>query len=86
MTETIAGAAIRLDKAVYSVEPPKRHHHLIYDMSRSGFPAEELHDQGFITSSGRFVDRREGLTIAEAAGQIKEKLGCEGLLFTEDMW
>lgn len=29
------------------------------------------HDQGFYTSKGRFVDRKEAAVIAMAAGQIK---------------
>ena len=29
------------------------------------------HDQGFYTSKGRFVDRKEAMVIAMAAGQVK---------------
>ena len=45
-----------------------------------------MHDQGFVTNKGRFVDRKEGWVIAEAAGQIKRTTGNKGQLFSEDMW
>lgn len=41
--------------------------------------------QGFITSSGRFVDREEAAQIALHSGQIKElKFGSE--LYSEDLY
>ena len=36
-------------------------------------------EQGFITSSHRYVDREEGLAIAIAAGQVKERRYHYGL-------
>lgn len=38
--------------------------------------------QGFVTSSGRFVDREEAAKIAVFAGQV---IGIE-ILFSEDLW
>lgn len=40
--------------------------------------------QGFVTLSGRFVDRKEGAMIAVHAGQAKLTLPCE--LFSEDLY
>ena len=44
--------------------------------------------QGFLTSTGRFVDRREAWNIAEAADQIIERpgRGRRGYLFSEDLY
>jgi len=43
--------------------------------------------QGFITNTGRFVERLEARKIAIAAGQVKEEdLDCATMIFTEDLW
>ena len=42
--------------------------------------------QGFLTSKGRFVNRKEAYTIALAAGQIDETAGVNGELFSEDLY
>lgn len=41
--------------------------------------------QGFLTSSGEFVDRVEGFSIAYAAGQLKNGYSRFGFLFSEDL-
>ena len=87
MDETIVAAAIRAGRAtVYDVVRPGRHHDVIAKMSLHGWRPPDMHDQGFLTSANRFVDRREAYRIAEAAGQIKSHSGPEGVLFSEDMW
>lgn len=40
--------------------------------------------QGFVTMSGRFVDRKEAAMIAVHAGQANLTLPCE--LFSEDLY
>lgn len=42
--------------------------------------------QGFLTSTGRFVDRKEAYRIALNAGQINESNGVDGELFSEDLY
>ena len=88
--ETIACAAIRCPHGrVFSLPRPARHHHLIWWMTEEyGYQPREMNGkyQGFVTSTGRYVDRVEGLEIARAAGQIKQKCGNERLLFSEDVW
>lgn len=42
--------------------------------------------QGFVTSTGRFVDRKEGVEIAFAAGQVDEKVLNCGRLMSEDLY
>lgn len=85
--ERIERAAIRMSNGdVYSVGRPGRHHDVIAKMRGLGFPPPIIGKQGFITSTGRFIDRVEAMQIAEAAGQIKTKTGPDGVLFTEDMW
>lgn len=40
-------------------------------------------DQGFLTSTGRYVDRTEGYRIANAAGQVRQTPSSEGRLSKE---
>jgi hypothetical protein len=102
VTETIVAAAIRIpvsparrldmwqgrrvypDFLIVSSPPPARHGTLMHGGDFRASPG----DQGFLTSSGRYVDREEGFTIASAAGQIIHKSGNPDTptLYSEDMW
>lgn len=89
--ERIGRAAIKYkggsgDPIVWAVPQPGRHHDVIKSMAASGLGPDAMHDQGFRTSTGRFVDRVEGLAIAKAAGQVVEKHGNPNELYSEDMW
>jgi hypothetical protein len=66
---------------IVSAPPPARHHNL-YAINHA--PDES----GFLTSTGRFVDRVEGLQIALAAGQpmIDHPSRHDTWLFSEDLW
>jgi len=84
MTERIAAAAILYHGHIVSLDPPARHPNIIWwieDYDHTGV-------QGFITDTGRFVDRAEGYDIAAASGQIVHKSGQPDVprLYTEDMW
>jgi len=52
-------------------------HHLTVKSS------QKAANQGFVTSTGRYVDRHEGAKLAYAAGQV-DKLASH--LFSEDLW
>lgn len=76
------------DHMTVTAPPPARHHtllHPLYDYIGRDVPSV---DQGFITSTGRFVDREEGLRIALASGQpmIDHPSRHDRLLFSEDLW
>lgn len=43
-------------------------------------------NEGFMTSTGRFVSRKSALLIAEKAHQIINKTAPIGVLHSEDMW
>jgi len=64
------------------------HDELSYTMNRREMTAEQTdREQGFVTSTGRYVDRAEGWNIAEKAGQIlKRDYQKEGELYSEDLW
>ena len=44
------------------------------------------HEQGFLTTENRFVDRQEGWTIAEREGQLIGQSGAYGTLYSEDIY
>lgn len=95
MTETIVSAAhlwrdahddfdSRAVPVIVSAPPPARHHNLFIAHHLLGAPDES----GFLTSTGRFVDREEGLRIALASGQpmIDHPSRHATRLFSEDLW
>jgi hypothetical protein len=86
--ERIECAAIWHKGRVYSVPAPGRHHHVILLMDEKyGLGPEAQRHQGFYTSAERFVDRREGLKVAEAANQIIRRTGnADDQLYSEDLW
>ena len=91
MIDRISAAAIKRPSngMIFTLPRPAHHHDIIHhivttypDIKRVGAGYE----QGFVTETGRFVGREEALTIANAAGQIKEKHGSLDELFSEDVW
>lgn len=86
MAETIEAAAIRYQGKVWWLMRPCRHCHVI-QMIAQALDIDHVgqDEQGFRTSTGRFVDRVEGAAIAIAAGQI-EALMWPPDLYSEDLW
>lgn len=60
-------------------------HHDIYQRFRDGSVSKKIEDQGFYTSRGRFVERREAMDIAVECGQVDERLKGRDL-FSEDLY
>jgi hypothetical protein len=94
-TATIVAAAIKChDKDtgnfIISAPPPFRHHHLLRCFY--GLSGEPLRNsgtnQGFLTSTGEFVDRKQAMVIALAANQplIDHPSRIDVTLFSEDLW
>lgn len=81
--ETIVGVSIVYKGVTWSMPKPNRHHDVIRMIG--GIYGKDV--QGFITSTGRFVDRVEGLALALAAGQVLDVDNIRaGRLFSEDVW
>ena len=87
-SERIAATALLKLEKIWTLPIPARHHHLI--QSVAALAPESLpvraDEQGFLTDSGRFVSREEGLTIARQSGQIRSKHPPMWQLCSEDMW
>jgi hypothetical protein len=87
MSERIVAAAINFG-AIISLPQPARHHTIIQtmdlEMGLEGTLATPQ-TQGFVTSTGRFVNRVEAFYIAWKADQlISETKGPQ--LYSEDLW
>lgn len=83
MTETITSAAIvTFDLRVWSLPSPFRHHHIFALAALLGSEIN-THTQGFCTSSGRFVNRKEAMHIARKASQTNS---FKPDLYSEDLW
>jgi len=80
--ETIEAVAIEFEFFVWTLPRPARHHDVIAERKRrNGLTGSGR--QGFVTNTGRFVDRGAAAHIAYCAGQIKEP---KAQLFSEDVW
>ncbi len=76
------------DKLIVSAPPPARHGTLMHPMFDLRGRVTVPEDQGFLTSTGRFVGREEALLITIAAGQqlIDHPSRHPTQLFSEDLW
>ena len=89
MSENITAAAIRLPAGkIVWVPAPGSHVDAFRAAQDAGTFHAELHgcEQGFMTSAGRFVDRRRAAEIAAASGQRQRSIGPRDLLFSDDIW
>ncbi len=84
--ETITKAAIKNGDRIWSLNKPGRHHDVLAIMATNLVYQLDLDIQGFITSTGRFVDRKEACLIATKAKQILVKTRPLDTLFSEDVW
>lgn len=79
----ITHVAIKYDDHIFSLPKPNRHHHVIRMIG--GIPGPNI--QGFLDDEGRFLDRKEALQVALAAGQVLNPADIRAnQLFSEDLW
>jgi hypothetical protein len=66
---------------------PSSHYSVSEGMKKIAPDATPLRwEQGFMTTTGRFVDRKEAYGIAKLSQQIVNPRGGGGRLFSEDLW
>ena len=65
-----------------------RRHHNIIEIAKllGGISTKDNTEQGFLTNTDRFVDRREAYDIAVAANQIINKYKTNNELYSEDIY
>lgn len=83
-TETIVSAAMQYEGVTISLPLPARHGQVMHS-AESFMSLDQIAAscQGFLTSTGRFVNRVQARQIAYVAGQTT---GSERDLFSEDLW
>lgn len=91
--ETIVAAAVLIkapspyDHLIVSSPPPARHGDLLAPLYLI-LGRIQPDKMGFLTSTGRFVGREEGMQIALASGQpmINHPSRNNDTLYSEDLW
>jgi hypothetical protein len=82
--------AVRHKGVVWSLPSPYRHHHIFSIMNYLGVPGpfdgDMREDQGFLDSSGRYLNRKQAFINADLNGQIKNGKIIGGVLTSEDLW
>lgn len=84
--ETIEGVGIVVEGKLYTLPRPNRHHHVIHLIYQETGEQVDTDSQGFVTSSGRYVEREEALEIARNAGQLLPCHFHKTQLFSESVW
>lgn len=76
------------DHLTISAPPPARHHTLMHPMTDHASSRIGPDDQGFLTSTGRYVDREEAMRIVRRSGQPhRADLSDDAdTLYSEDLW
>ena len=87
-SETHKGKSVYPAMLTVTAPPPARHANLLHPTVTITAEHGWARHQGFITSTGRFVDREEGLKIALASEQpmIDHPSRNSTMLFSEDLW
>lgn len=76
--ETVAAAAVLVEGVLWTLPRPAAHAHILRaysDVKQQPVPVSD-HEQGFVTNTGRFVDRFEAAIL----------VGRTGALYSEDLW
>ena len=88
MSERIVAAACQWEGLTFSLPQPARHGQVLHSMEVAHLPDYAIHGccQGFVTSTGRFVNRVQARQIAYIAGQNPGETGGQRDLYSEDLW
>lgn len=85
----IVAVAIKggLSGLIYSLPKPARHCDIIHTMSDAEIEVDNVNEgQGFLTSDGVFVDRKQAMKIAIDNNQILPDSLMLDELFSENLW
>ncbi|WP_152027350.1 hypothetical protein [Brucella pituitosa] len=81
--ERIVAVAMNLGSLIVTLPAPARHNDLMTAIFRDLQQMTDSDQEGFLTSEGRFVSRREARGIAVAAGQVG---GDCRVLISQHLW
>lgn len=84
--EIIVGVALEYQGALHSLPRPARHHDIIQILYQVHKEMIVPDTEGFMTSTGRYVLRKEALSIAKNANQLLPSHEHPTELFSESVW
>lgn len=84
--ERIVAVAVRHKGLVVTLPAPARHADVCRPLFEITQEAIQWDDFGFLTSTGRFVGRREATSVAARSGQLTKDPMYPPDLYSEDMW
>lgn len=85
----ITHVAIRFDGRVWSLPRPNRHHDVIRHIravTGAAYVDAYGKDQGFLDEDGTYLDRKQALEVARAAGQLRTDVEVQDQLYSENVW
>ena len=85
----ITHVAIKYLGKIFSLPSPNRHHNVIRMIAEeTGEGIKDFHKEGFVTSNGMYLSRREAFIYAKNKNQLnRDPNGYSGdELFSEDIW
>ena len=86
MNPRIVCAANRFENGPLLIGARHFDQHMHVQANYLGVKGTEPHEQGFIDQYGRFYSRKDAWGIAEKNGQIIRRCGCDGELFSENLY
>lgn len=86
----ITHVAIRFRDRIWTLPAPNRHHDVIrHIIDSTGVDAVDVpvEDEGFADATGRFLNRKQALFVAEMNDQLRaDRPIWHGQLFSENLW
>lgn len=83
----ISSAAIRFGKLICTMPAPCGYPDIMKGCIEAGIAPPIEGELGFLTTSGRFMDRHEAAIHAVSHHQVAQsKIHSNGMLYCEDMW
>ena len=86
MSPRIVCAANRFENGPILIGARHFDQHMHIQANYMGVKGSEPHQQGFVDQYGRFYSRKDAWKIAEKNGQIIRSCGCDGELYSENLY
>lgn len=86
MNPRIVCAANRFENGPILIGARHFDQHMHIQANYMGVKGSEPHEQGFIDQYGKFYSRTEAWDLAEKNGQIIRGCGCDGELYSENLY
>jgi hypothetical protein len=86
MNPRIVCAANRFENGPILIGARHFDQHMHIQANYMRIKGSEPHQQGFVDQYGKFYSRKDAWKIAEKNGQIIRRCGCDGELYSENLY